>query len=123
MECVNESQRETLTMMIQSEGHVEAFCLSRPCSNNEWKSVAAYLDEGGSLKGLPFNSRASGIAEVCGFEGVSLLGDVFIARRHQEGVMRHISCNLQDVDSSSTWMQQAWQDNYEAGVKSGQVSS
>lgn len=116
-----EVQKSTLLNMFENQGHVEAFSLTRPAASNQWKSVALYLDEGGQLKGLPSNSRASSIAAACGYEGVALAGDVYVARRFQEGAIRHVSLSLTEVDSSAGWMQAAHRDNYAHGAAHGQV--
>ena len=60
------------------ETSVEAFTLGQPSQRNGNKKVSFYLDEAGSLKGLPFNKRASGIGDLCGYENVQFLGDMFI---------------------------------------------
>mgnify|MGYP003386258066 FL=1 len=89
-----EVQKSTLLNMFENQGHVEAFTLTHAAATNQWKSVAFYLDEGGQLKGLPPNPRAASIASSCGFEGVALAGDVYIARRFQEGVIRQSGWSL-----------------------------
>ena len=65
--------------------------------------------------------KAAKIAELCGFEGVSLVGDVFVARRYQEGAIRHLSFTLLELDSAAEWMKKAHADNYQFGVENGQV--
>lgn len=115
-------QKSTLLNMFENQGHVEAFNLTRPSESNNWRSVAFYLDEGGQLKGLPSNPRASSIAAECGYEGVNLAGDVFIARRFQEGAIRHVSFRLDELGSSAEWMKTAHRDNYALGAATGQVS-
>ena len=116
-----EVQKSTLLNMFQNQGHVEAFNLTRPSESNKWKSVAIYLDEGGQLKGLPRNSRAESIAAQCGYEGVSLAGDVYVARRFQEGAIRHVSFGLDELSSTADWISSAHRDNYALGAANGQV--
>lgn len=117
-----EVQKSTLLNMFENQGHVEAFNLTRPSDSNNWRSVAFYLDEGGQLKGLPPNPRAASIAAECGYEGVNLAGDLYIARRFQEGAIRHVSFRLDELGSSADWMKTAHRDNYALGTATGQVS-
>ena len=114
-------QKATLLNMFQNQGHVEAFPITHASATNGWKSIAFYLDEGGQLKGLPTNSRAATIAAECGYEGVALAGDVYVARRYQEGAIRHVSFSLPELDSGAEWMQTAHHDNYAHGAATGQV--
>ena len=65
---------------LAQEGSTELFPLSYPSQSNHQRRVAFYLDEAGQLKKLPFNSRASAIAEQCGFKSVPMVGDMFLGR-------------------------------------------
>lgn len=117
--------QDALAQMLQGEGHVEAFPLTRPSKENNWMSVSFYLDEVGQLKHLSNNARAAAIARYCGFENVALAGDMYIARtRKQEGKggIRTESFSLSEVDSSSPWMCAAEVANYARGVSSGRVA-
>jgi hypothetical protein len=66
---------------IGAMGSTEVFPLTHPSIENDFRGVSFYLDEAGQLKRLPRNNRAIAIANLCGFENVPLVGDMFIARR------------------------------------------
>jgi hypothetical protein len=69
----------TIASLSQSIS-VEAFPLSKPVKENQFKGVSMYVDEAGQLKHLPANNRATGFANLCGFRDVPFLGDVFLSR-------------------------------------------
>ena len=103
---------------------MESFSLTRPSASNGWTSITAYLDEVGQLKGLPLNKRASALAGFCGFDNIQLLGDIYIGRTvYSKGLAtrKHVDFTLEEVDSSSPWIRQAHQDNYEHGMATGRI--
>lgn len=103
---------------------MESFSLTRPSAGNDWVGVTAYLDEAGQLKGLARNKRASALAGFCGFDNISLLGDIYIGRLTREGGSAqpyHISFTTAEVDSSCAWIRNAHRDNYQHSAASGRI--
>ena len=113
----------TLSMLAQ-EGSVEAFPLSHACEDNNYTQVNLYLDEVGRLKNLPFNSRASALANTCGLKNVQLAGDMYVARIRmfpQKGI-KHENFRLADLDSDAVWLRGIEKQNYEWGLKTNKVA-
>jgi len=99
------------------------FPLARPHQLNDFHGVNIYLDEAGQLKGLPFNSRASGLAELCGFKAVQFAGDVFIGRlKVGDKLMKNENFYLNEISSDAQWLKDVKAINYEFGVATNQVS-
>eukprot|EP01038_Epipyxis_sp_PR26KG_P014923 gene14923-20072_t len=114
---------------LAQQGSTELFPLSYPSISNKFRRVAFYLDEAGQLKKLPFNARASAIAEQCGFKSVPMVGDMFLGRVHiQSGssenptTYHHEDFLLSEVDSNAEWLKNIVAENYERGVKNNRVS-
>eukprot|EP00658_Telonema_sp_P-2_P024715 TRINITY_DN19939_c0_g1_i5.p1 TRINITY_DN19939_c0_g1~~TRINITY_DN19939_c0_g1_i5.p1 ORF type:complete len:318 (+),score=74.03 TRINITY_DN19939_c0_g1_i5:175-1128(+) len=102
-----------------AEGCVETFALARASEANKYCAVNLYLDEVGTLKMLPINSRASQLARRCGFEPPPALhGDVFLARVAHQPLVANADMTLEDLKSDADWLQSAAQDNLEAQARS-----
>jgi len=98
---------------VAAEGSVETFPLVRPADTNKHQGVYIYLDEVGLLKRLPSNSRATAIAESCGFNPPpNFYGDVFIGRVATRPVMMNVDFVVgKDTDRSAEWMKRAISEN------------
>ena len=100
-----------------SSGSVETFPLVRPSSTNRYQGVYIYLDEVGLLKHLPFNSRASQLAQRCGYHPApNFYGDVFVgsivSQSLSKGFLHNIDLTKEDViDTTKEWMVRAPQEN------------
>ena len=113
----------TLSLLAQ-EGSVEAFPLSHACEDNNYTQVSLYLDEVGRLKNLPFNSRASALANTCGLKNVQLAGDMYVGRIRlfpKTGI-KHENFRLADLDSDAVWLRGIEKLNYEWGLKTNKVA-
>lgn len=118
-------KKENIMDLLKGAGHAESFSLTKPSEANKLTSVSLYLDEAGQLKQLPRNARAVAIAKYCGFQGVSLVGDMYIARSRQNpktGKLRAESFALKEIDSTSPWIKTAEHENYMRGVQEGRVA-
>lgn len=116
---ISESTLEKLAL----EGGVESFPLTRPSKENGFCGVNAYVDESGALKSLPVNFTASKLAQECGFENASLMGDVFLGRTIMTASgIEHRDFRLLDIDSASEWIRTAKAVNYDFGVATNRVS-
>lgn len=114
---------ESAIQRVAQEGNVEMFSLARPHASNEYTGVSIYLDEAGALKSLPRNSRATGIANLCGFKNVPFLGDVFIGRlKVSPGSMKNIDFRLSEMDSGADWLKGVEKQNYDFGVATNAVT-
>ena len=116
-----------------SEGAVEVFPLSFPGEHNEQCKVSLYLDEVGQLKRLPANRRAQALASTCGFEGVALAGDMFVARigptsaappgaRARPMALTNLDFSLAELDSGARWLSDIQRHNYQHGVVTNRVA-
>jgi hypothetical protein len=119
---ISESALQTASEM----GNVENFPLDHPCPQNKMKGVNIYLDEASQLKNLPPNSRATALADTCGFKGVPFSGDVYIGRFSMaaNGVIRNTHFGLPDLDTArkeGEWVQGAQGRNYDHNSKTGKI--
>ena len=98
---------------VASQGSVETFPLVRPADTNKYRGVYVYLDEVGMLKRLPTNSRATAIAESCGFNPPPTFhGDVFIGRVATRPMMTNVDFVVgTDTDRGAEWMKRAISEN------------
>jgi hypothetical protein len=88
---------------VAQEGNVEMFALARPHETNAFSAVNIYLDEAGQLKRLATNSRASAIADLCGFKGVPFVGDVFVGRlKIHNNAIKNVDFHLHEVSGNIT---------------------
>lgn len=114
---------QTLQQLAR-EGSVETFVLSHACEDNNYCSVNLYLDEAGQLKGLPRNNRAIQIAQLCGYDNVPLVGDMYIGRvRHLRNTpIQNENFRLPDLDSDAVWMRGVKAQNYDYAIAANKVS-
>jgi hypothetical protein len=98
---------------VAAQGSVETFSLVHPADTNQFQGVYIYLDEVGMLKKLPHNSRASQIANACGYNPApNFYGDVFIGRVQTKPKMNNIGFVAGvDTNRGATWMQRAVSEN------------
>ena len=119
--------KETL-LRLALEGQAEAFSIARPCDANKWTAVNFYVDELGQSKRLELNTRASSLANFCGFRSVPILGDVYVGRYELvpkgSGGQGYntLDFKMNELDSSAPWAKRCERDNYELGIQTGQVS-
>lgn len=67
-----------------------------------------YVDDTGSVKGLPHNARATGVAAACGQPAVDVRGDAFLARVVDcDEAFERLDFTLAEVDSGAPWVAQA----------------
>lgn len=94
-------------------GSVETFPLVRPSSTNHNQGVYIYLDEVGLLKHLPNNTRASALAQKCGYHPApNFYGDVFVGRVSSKPVLHNIDIEREDIlDTTKEWMVRATHEN------------
>lgn len=75
------------------------------------------------MRKLSPNHRAQALARSCGFEGVSLVGDVFVGRSRmfpKEGIKVE-SFRVNDLASDAVWMRDLIRQNYDYAVKTNMV--
>jgi hypothetical protein len=86
---------------------VETLALQSGRRENNFMHVNMYLDDRGTLKGLPRNPRATEIARLAGVE-TDIHGDAFIGRTVDDGdcFERH-SFSLAECSSSAKWFEEA----------------
>lgn len=120
---IPEMNVEKLKKVLKDDlGSIEAFSLSHPNEKNQFTSVNLYLDEVGQLKHLPKNDRAIALAATCGMANVPLVGDVFIGRlQYSKSGIRNLDFTLEDLNSTSSWLQTIQQDNYEYGIQTNRA--
>ena len=96
-----------------SGGSVETFPLVRPSKTNKNEGVYIYLDEVGMLKHLPLNTRASQLAQKCGYHPApNFYGDVFVGRVSTKQMLHNVDIESGDVmDTSQEWMVRAPHEN------------
>jgi hypothetical protein len=109
---------------LACEGSVELFALSHPCEDNNYCGVNLYLDEAGQLKGLQRNNRAIQIAQLCGYDNVPLVGDMYVGRVRQfpNNPIQNENFRLPDLDSDAVWLRGIKSQNYDYAMKSNKVS-
>lgn len=90
---------------------VENICLLSNAKDNGFVGVNMYVDDEGSIKGLPRNLRASDIAHCCG-KPLEVKGDAFLARVMDNGDdFERLDLVLDEVSSRAPWVLQARQQN------------
>ncbi|KAL4423794.1 hypothetical protein ABPG75_001095 [Micractinium tetrahymenae] len=90
---------------------VENVSLLSNARDNGFVGVNMYVDDEGSIRGLPRNVRASEIAHCCG-KPLDVKGDAFLARVMDDGDdFERLDLDLSEVSSSAAWVQQARQQN------------
>ncbi|KAL4446282.1 hypothetical protein ABPG77_003089 [Micractinium sp. CCAP 211/92] len=90
---------------------VENISLLSNARDNGFVGVNMYVDDEGSIRGLPRNVRASEIAHCCG-KPLHVKGDAFLARVMDNGDdFDRLDLDLSEVSSSAAWVQQAQQQN------------
>jgi hypothetical protein len=114
---------DTLQQLAR-QGSVETFSLSHACEENNYCGVNLYLDEAGQLKGLQQNYRAIQIAQLCGYDNVPLVGDMYVGRvRHFPNTpIQHENFRLPDLDSDAVWMRGVKSQNYDYAMAANKVS-
>lgn len=118
--------QNTLDQLSQ-EGSVEVFPLAHPNEHNNNCKVAFYLDEVGQLKKLAPNKRASQFAQLCGFQNVPFVGDMFIGRvgppvDGSSSVPQNIHFTLEDFSSDAPWLKHVVEHNYQAHLAANKVA-
>ena len=103
----------TALKSVTTSGSVETFPLVRPSSTNNNQGVYIYLDEVGLLKKLRNNTRASALAQQCGYHPApNFYGDVFVARVSSKNYLHNIDIKKEEVtDKTQEWMLRAPQEN------------
>eukprot|EP00746_Dinoflagellata_sp_MGD_P027448 gnl/MRDRNA2_/MRDRNA2_16480_c0_seq1.p1 gnl/MRDRNA2_/MRDRNA2_16480_c0~~gnl/MRDRNA2_/MRDRNA2_16480_c0_seq1.p1 ORF type:complete len:430 (+),score=67.08 gnl/MRDRNA2_/MRDRNA2_16480_c0_seq1:154-1443(+) len=86
-------------------GSAEKITLSR--------AVTMYIDEIGTMKRLPPNSRAAALASRCGYgEGLPLHGDVFVGRIDKD-TKQNVDFTFDDMAWDAPWINRAVAENME----------
>ena len=100
-------------MNATAGGSVETFPLVRPSTTNKNEGVYIYLDEVGMLKHLPLNTRASQLAQQCGYHPApNFFGDVFVGRVSSKPMLHNIDIESGDImDTTNEWMVRAPHEN------------
>mmetsp|Transcript_66715 Transcript_66715/g.139273 ORF Transcript_66715/g.139273 Transcript_66715/m.139273 type:complete len:346 (-) Transcript_66715:23-1060(-) len=106
----------------QAQGGVcEAYPLSRP--NNKSESIHAYIDEVGALRGRPRNKRLEDLARSAGLADLPFHGDGYIGRVSRAGgVERNVNFTLEELSSSSPWVQEAAATHRQVAAEQGHGS-
>lgn len=114
--------------LVSSAGSVEVFPLSHFNTVNKMRKVGLYLDEAGQLKKLPPNPRATALANLCGFNDVPMVGDMFIGRCAQiqsttngGNSIINEDFTLPELDSNALWLKDIQKHNYEHGIATNKV--
>jgi len=87
--------------------YVDSVALVNPIEETGYVAVNMYLDDHGTMKGLPYNLRASMVAKEAG-KAIRVIGDAWIARLYdnQEDFQR-MDFTLDDLKSDTDWMKKA----------------
>jgi len=114
---------ETINSMIEAAdisggSPVETFPLSTAGPTNGFETVNIYIDEVSTLKSYPLNKRACDLAEKCGFTGVKLHGDCYVARRiinptTNRRELIDMSVEEGEIHGDAKWIREAFRDNHE----------
>jgi len=109
----NPTLSSSALMNATAGGSVETFALVRPSKTNKNEGVYIYLDEVGMLKHLPLNTRASQLAQQCGYHPApNFYGDVFVGRVSSKPMLHNIDIESGDImDTTKEWMVRAPQEN------------
>ncbi|PRW61388.1 SUMO-activating enzyme subunit 2 [Chlorella sorokiniana] len=90
---------------------VENISLLSNAKDNGFVGINMYVDDEGSIKGLPQNLRASDIAHCCG-KPLEVKGDAFLARVMDNGDdFERLDLTLDEVSSGAPWVHQARHQN------------
>eukprot|EP00985_Skeletonema_marinoi_P031569 scaffold37727_cov103-Skeletonema_marinoi.AAC.2 len=112
-----EEKKTTLSssslMNATAGGSTETFPLVRPSKTNKNEGVYIYLDEVGMLKHLPLNTRASQLAQQCGYHPApNFYGDVFVGRVSSKPMLHNIDIESGDImDTTKEWIVRAPHEN------------
>lgn len=100
-------------MNATAGGSVETFPLVRPSKTNKNEGVYIYLDEVGMLKHLSLNTRASQLAQQCGYHPApNFYGDVFVGRVSSKPMLHNIDIQSTDImDTTKEWIVRAPHEN------------
>eukprot|EP00873_Tetraselmis_striata_P044497 jgi/Tetstr1/464761/TSEL_009508.t1 len=99
-----------------SLGLVENIALLNNAKDIGFVGVNMYVDDEGSIKGVPPNMRASQIAACCG-KPLEVRGDAFISRIFDnEDEFRRLDLTLPEVSSSAPWVLEAKRRHEAAGA-------
>ena len=91
--------------------------VNRP--DNQYQCINLYVDDQGTIKGLPVNPRATQIAQMCGLL-LEVRGDAFIARFvDDEDTFLRQDFTLADLSSSAPWVTAARAFNLEKQKRAG----
>jgi CS domain len=98
---------------VAKQVSVESFTLADPSPMNKYTGIFMYLDEGGMLKRLPLNIRASQYARLVGFDPPpQFYGDVFMGRVIAKDQMENMSLHIgPDTSMQPPWLQNAIMQN------------
>lgn len=113
-----EGQQVSLDSLRQAvaTGGADSLRLAAPSEDNGYEAVFAYLDDCAELKGLSQNTRASALAQTCGFPSCcELLGDVFLGRvRMAPEAVHNVDFCLVDLQPGCVWQKRAPLENHRA---------
>ena len=97
----------TLLASFANQQMVDITAVQPGTKKNGFTGVSFYVDDQGLAKKLPFNQRASGLAQACGY-ALSVSGDCFVARVFDdENDFRRIDFTLSELDGDAAWVQEA----------------
>jgi hypothetical protein len=102
-----------------SSNSVEIVSLMLPCAANGFIGVSMYCDQNGKAKNQELNSRATSFAHLCGYTSMTVHGDAFFGRYHDDESMEweRLDFSADDLSSDANWVKEAQRMNY--GKKMG----
>jgi len=91
---------------LLSSTSVEIFPVQLPTKEFGFQAVSFYVDDKGIAKGLEVNTRASGLAQACGYVSQEIKGDCFIGRVFDdtEDEWYRVDFTLKDVSTDAAWV-------------------
>eukprot|EP00210_Caulerpa_lentillifera_P002757 g2636.t1 len=84
-----------------------------PCmKQHDSIGVTMYVDDSGSYKNLPINTRATDLTQTCGLLTEFILGDAFLARvKENDDDFKRMDLLTSEVSSTAKWVKQAKKHN------------
>lgn len=91
---------------------VETLALLPCMKKHDSIGVTMYVDDSGSYKHLPINTRATDLTHTCGLFTESILGDAFLARvKENDDDFERMDISASEVSSTARWVTEAKKHN------------
>eukprot|EP00808_Paulinella_micropora_P014819 g57609.t1 len=107
LDTLSTRQHVSMLEMLSTMQHVDSIPLLPHIQASEFEGINLYVDDLGTMKHLPMNPRATGIAIEAG-KKIQIMGDAWLARVwDNEDDFKRLDFTLADCQKSAAWFQKA----------------